>query len=244
MKQNIKCLLAYSGARYHGWQKTRMGPSIEEELQKSLVQILQHPIKLQAASRTDRGVHAEGQVVNFFTGKKDLCLKKIHYSLNQLLPNDLSILNIEEVEETFHPTLHAKGKEYHYKVCNAPYQLPFHREFSWHYSYPLQLDLMDKGAKLLVGKQDFSAFTTVRYADAVRTVLDVKISSDEGSLLIRVRGENFLYKMVRNIVGTLLHIGAGKIPLEELPLILSSKKRALAGVTAPAHGLCLKEVFY
>lgn len=245
MKKNIKCIIAYKGTHYFGWQKTKMGPSIEEALEKTLSQILQHPIQLQAASRTDRGVHAEGQVVNFWIDKPGYNLEKLHRSLRGLLPPDISPLSLEWVKEDFHPTLDTRGKEYQYSICHCPIQLPFHREFSWHYPLSLAIPLMEKGGKILEGTHDYSAFTNLRYQNAVRTIhqIDLVPLSNE-RLCIQIKGESFLYKMVRNIVGTLVYVGSGKIPLETLPQILASKDRTLSGMTAPAHGLSLKKVFY
>ena len=241
--RNIKLILAYEGTRYLGWQKTAMGPSIEEELEKVLAQILRHPIALQAASRTDAGVHAEGQVVNFFTAV-EIPLEKLQKSLNSLLPKDISVLQMEIAADSFHPTLDSQGKEYHYSVCLVDPQLPFHRNFSWLFSYPINLEEMKKAALFLKGKHDFSAFTNEKQENNVREIFDIVIELNEERLKIRVSGNNFLYKMVRNIVGTLLYIGCGKLSAKEIGAILESKDRTRAGVTAPAHGLVLKEVFY
>ena len=242
-QRNIKLILAYEGTRYLGWQKTISGPSIEEELEKAVTQILRHPVNLQAASRTDAGVHAEGQVVNFFT-ERDMPLDKLQKGLNSLLPCDISVLQIEEAPESFHPTLQNCGKEYHYFVCLGSTQLPFHRNFSWHFSYPVNIEEMNKAAKHLIGRHDFSALTNERQEDNVREIFEIGIEVLDSRLKIRVSGNNFLYKMVRNIVGTLLYVGCGKLSAEEIPAILNSKDRTLAGVTAPALGLVLKEVFY
>jgi tRNA pseudouridine38-40 synthase len=243
MKSNIKLIIAYEGTHYLGWQKTAMGPSIEEELEKVLAQILRHPVDLQAASRTDAGVHAEGQVVNFFT-EVEIPLERLQKSLNGLLPKDISVLKIELADESFHPTLDSRGKEYHYSICLRSTQLPFHRNFSWHFSYPINLEEMRKAAQHLKGRHDFSAFTNERQEDNVREIFDILIEPSADRLKIRVSGNNFLYKMVRNIVGTLLYIGCGKLSSEELPAILASRDRTRAGVTAPALGLILKEVYY
>lgn len=242
--KNIKCILAYSGTRYFGFQKTKYGPSIEEELERALQQIVQHPISLQAASRTDRGVHAEGQVVNFFL-QKEMDLKKLLYSLRCLLPKDISPVSFQEMHPSFHPTLHAQEKEYHYFICNQSYQLPFFRDFSWHIYQPLDMSLMHAAAEMIIGKKNFSALSNLRYENPIRTVKTVAILPLEyGRILVKVTGDHFLYKMVRNIVGTLIYIGLQKIPLEQLPEILAQGKREFSGVTAPAHGLCLKRVFY
>lgn len=243
MKSNIKLIIAYEGTHYLGWQKTAMGPSIEEELEKVLTQILRHPVALQAASRTDAGVHAEGQVVNFFT-EVEMPLERLQKSLNGLLPKDISVLKIELADKSFHPTLDSRGKEYHYSICLGSTQLPFHRNFSWHFSYPVNLEEMKKAAKHLKGRHDFSAFTNERQEDNVREIFDIMIEPSADRLKIRVSGNNFLYKMVRNIVGTLLYVGCGKLSSEELPAILASRDRTRAGVTAPALGLILKEVYY
>ena len=206
-------------------------------------QILRLPVALQAASRTDAGVHAEGQVVNFFT-PVEVPLEKLQKSLNSLLPEDISVLKIEKMATSFHPTLDSQGKEYHYSVCLGATQLPFYRNFSWHFSYPVNVEQMKKAAALLKGQHDFSAFTNEKQEENVREIYDIVIDSFENRLKIRVSGNKFLYKMVRNIVGTLLYVGCGKLSADEIPAILESKDRTRAGVTAPAQGLVLKEVFY
>ena len=243
VKRNIKLILAYEGTRYLGWQKTAMGPSIEGELDKAVTQILRHPVKLQAASRTDAGVHAAGQVVNFFT-TSEMPLDKLQKGLNGVLPEDISVLKIEEADDHFHPTLDSQGKEYHYSVCLGPTQVPFYRNFSWHFIYAIDVEAMKKAAFYLKGSHDFSALTNEREDDNVREIFDIGVELLESRLKIRVSGNNFLYKMVRNIVGTLLYVGCGKISVEKIPVILESKDRTLAGMTAPALGLVLKEVFY
>jgi tRNA pseudouridine38-40 synthase len=245
---NLKLILAYDGTRYLGWQKTKLGPSIEETLERALAQILQEPIFLQAASRTDRGVHAEGQVVNFITLKDALDIKKLHKSLNGLLPKDISVLSIEQALDSFHPTLNAKGKEYHYHLCLQPIQLPHNRYYSWHLRYPVNTPLMQKGAEIFLGSHDFSAFCNERSqqdSDRVRTLSHLElISVSEGRLKCILIGDSFLYKMVRNLVGTLVYLGYGKLSLDSLPKILSERDRRQAGITAPAHGLVLKRVIY
>lgn len=246
---NIKLGLAYDGNAYLGWQKTSAGPSIENTLQTTLEQILQEKISLQAASRTDAGVHARGQVVNFHTHKLHLDLYLLKQALNRTLPSDIVILDIVEVPHEFHPTLSAKGKEYHYFICNDTVQLPQHRFYSWHYPYPLDLDKMCLAAQFLIGKHNFSAFCNTKnnevYSSYVREITDIIIVPlPDKRLCIKVSGVNFLYKMVRNIVGTLLYVGSGKLTVEAIPVIVKSQNRTEAGITAPAHGLVLHQVFY
>jgi tRNA pseudouridine38-40 synthase len=174
MTRNIKLILAYDGTRFFGWQKTSMGPSIEEELEKALSQILQHPIHLQAASRTDAGVHAEGQVSNFFT-EKAFSLKRLQKSLNALLPKEISILQVDQMPLSFHPTLDNRGKAYNYSVCLGPAQLPFYRHTSWHLPYPIDIDAMQQVALYLKGRHDFAAFTNEKQTDNIREIFGIEI---------------------------------------------------------------------
>jgi len=239
--RNIKLIAAYEGTRYLGWQKTKMGLSVEEELEKVLQQILRHPVNLQAASRTDAGVHAEGQVINFFTDSA-LELDRLQKSLNGLLPDDITVLALQEAGPQFHPTLDTRGKEYHYSLCLGKSQLPFHRKFSWHCPYPLDIAAMQEAAAHLIGRHDFTAFTNEPQENNVREIHKIEIVPEDDRLKIIVAGNNFLYKMVRNIVGTLVYVGCKK--LDSMPAILTGKDRTLAGICAPAHGLCLKQVYY
>jgi tRNA pseudouridine38-40 synthase len=245
---NIKLVITYDGRNYLGWQKTPMGPSIEGTLQSVIEQIVQHPSPLQAASRTDAGVHALGQVINFLTSKS-LDLDKFFVSLNSLLPKDIVVLHAELMPISFHPTLDCIGKEYRYFICFGHTQLPHHRFYSWHVPYQLNLDLIHQALPILVGTHHFAAFCNVKknahYTDYIREVKLLELIELEGNrLCIRIGGNHFLYKMVRNIVGTLIDIGRGKMMLVSLPHILQSGYRPEAGVTAPAHGLFLYNVFY
>lgn len=248
MKRNIVLKLAYDGSSFFGWQKTARGPTIEEALEAALFQILQEPIELQAASRTDRGVHAEGQYVNFFTNKNKT-LEEIQCGANALLPNSIRVLSIMEAPLFFHPTLHAEIKEYHYHVNYCPVQLPKDRFYAWHVPYPLDLRQMEAASRYFLGEHDFSSFCNMRknlnYTDKHRRIESISITQpEEGMLLFAIRGENFLYKMVRTIVGTLIYVGLGKLKARAIPIILTARSRPLAGMTAPAHGLTLKKIEY
>lgn len=246
MKKNIKLILSYDGSAYLGWQASNVGISIKGTLKEVLEKILQQEVQLQAASRTDAGVHAEAQVVNFFL-EKPRNLEHLHKSLNQLLPKDIRVAIVEEAPDDFHPTLKSKGKEYHYRLTRSHVQLPFDRLFAWHYPFPLDLKKMDTATKFFIGTHDFQAFGNAadpKPKDTIRTLYRLEIISSEEELRFEIHGNNFLYKMVRNLVGTLVYIGAGKLSLEEAEKLIASKDRTLAGMTAPAHGLLLKKVFY
>lgn len=240
---NIKMIIAYDGTPYLGWQEGIDGPTVEGELRRALQQIYQEPIQLQAASRTDAGVHARGQVVNFKPTKaRDL--DALFISLNQLLPKTIRVFSLEEVDESFHPTLDNKGKEYHYHLSVGPVQSPFSRDFCWHLHTLLNLEKMRSAIPYFIGTHDFAALTNFpRPEDTVRTLNRIDIF-EEDTIRIEVEGDNFLYKMVRNLVGTLIYVGNGKLSLKDAKNLLHHQDRTLAGVTAPAHGLVLHRVFY
>jgi tRNA pseudouridine38-40 synthase len=246
---NHKLLVAYDGTNYFGWQKTKSGPSIEEALEKALEQILQEKISLQAASRTDRGVHAIGQVVDFHSAKPITDYSKFLIGANALLPPDIAVIQAEEAPPGFHPTLNVETKTYEYAICYGKVQLPQHRLYSWHFHYPLNIEMMQKSASKLEGTHDFSAFCNQKnneeYDNHIRSILSISIDPiGEERLVIRVTGNHFLYKMVRNIVGTLAYVGCGKLIPEDVERILSLHDRTLAGMTAPAEGLTLSHITY
>ncbi len=247
---NIVMNVAYDGGAYLGWQKTPMGPSIEENLENALSCIFQQKISLQAASRTDAGVHADSQVVNFFLAKIPQDFSRLLISINSLLPKDISVISVRLAPTPqFHPTLDCIGKEYHYYLCTHTVQLPKYRYFSWHCHTTLDLSLMQQAAQKLTGRHNFAAFCNVRknacYEDYIREIYRITIVAlENGRVRIEVEGNHFLYKMVRNLVGTLVYIGKGKLTLHQIDSILASKDRKQAGVTAPSHGLSLYKVRY
>lgn len=234
-------VVAYDGTEFYGWQKTKTGPSVEEALEKVLRQITQEPIELQAASRTDRGVHALGQVVNFFTGKEVNLI-----SINRLLPPSIVVCSLEKMPPDFHPTLDVVSKEYRYEICYGTWQLPQFRRHSWFVPGELDVEKMREAARLLVGKHDFSAFCLnrkkVEYDDCVRTITQCHVEQmGEHRLQITIIGDSFFYKMVRCLVGSLVEAGKGRLDFESL---LQKKNRVFAGATGPAHGLTLVRVAY
>lgn len=249
MLRNLCLLISYEGCNYLGWQKNNAGPSVEHQLQKYLLLILQEPIELQAASRTDAGVHAYGQVVNFFTSRKDICLKKLHRSLNRLLSPNISVRNLFERPPSFHPSLDSQSKIYKYQICSLPIQLPTQRFHSWHYPYPLDLVKMKEAIPFFLGQKNFAAFANkheeVKPKNSICCVMRIEICEvGNGRFHFEIEGDRFLYKMVRNIVGTLLFVGRGKIDPKDLSSLIQSKDRRKLGVTAAAHGLSLHCIKY
>lgn len=248
-QSNVKLIVAYDGTNYLGWQKTLFGKSIEAVLQSVIEQILQKPVQLQAASRTDAGVHARGQVVNFCISTPLPDLARFHLSLNALLPRDIIVVSVALAPQSFHPTLDSIGKEYHYYVCNTPFQYPEHRHYSWHVYHSLNYRHIEEAAGLLVGEHDFSAFCNAKkneeYANHVRRLDCIEIHAlPDNRFYIKIAGNHFLYKMARNIAGTLIDIGKGRLTVDSIHRLFAMHDRTLAGVTAPAHGLTLFQVFY
>lgn len=243
---NYKLVISYDGSSFFGYQKTRDRPTVEERLQSVLETILQHKIKLQAASRTDAGVHALYQVVNFHS---DISFdrERLLISLNQMLPKSIRALSIEPVSKSFHPTLDNFGKVYQYNICNTSIQSPFERLTSWHKHQKLDTQMMQLAKKHFLGTLDFMSFTNFRktpHKSTICTLDSIDIITEDERIFIYVKGDHFLYKMVRNIVGTLFDVGSGKISPDAIPEIFEKKQRFFAGVTAPAHGLFLYKVFY
>ena len=247
MQKNIKILLAYDGSHYLGWQKAKEASTIEGILQSRLQQILQENIKLQAASRTDTGVHAEEQVVNFLTHKHPLDLNKLKRSLNQMLPQDIRVKALFLAPAHFHPTLDTQGKEYHYFLTNQSIQLPFDRHYAWHFPLPLDQHLMKKAAALFVGTHNFKSLCNISQdspSNFIKTLHRFEIFNQENGFRFEIQGDHFLYKMIRNLVGTVVYVGAKKLSFQEVISLLEKQNRTYAGITAPAHGLFLKKVYY
>jgi len=236
---HYRVILSYDGTRYFGWQKTRMGPSIQESLEMALARLEPGGVATEAASRTDRGVHANGQVVSFLL-QKEWEPERLRKALGAHLPADIRVKEVHRVPPDFHPTLQAHRKEYRYRLALEAVPLPMERLYSWHIKAPLDLLLMQKRAQSLLGTHDFTSFANEPEKDPICTLDTIEVMQSE----IRIRGNRFLYKMVRNLVGTLVYIGCGKLSPDCLPTLLGLRDRTQAGVTAPAHGLFLHRVEY
>jgi tRNA pseudouridine38-40 synthase len=244
MMKNILLSLCYDGSPFFGWQKTQEGPSIEAHLEEALFSFLHTRPYLQAASRTDRGVHAKDQKVNFFT-PKPLSLTDLLFHLQKELPPSIAVFDAKETPLFFHPSLHAKKKEYRYQISLGPYQSAFSRFHSWHHPIPLDRKKMEKASLCLVGQRDFSAFSSLPGKNPLCTLFRVEIvQKNDTELTFVLEGDRFLYHMARTLVGTLVAIGNGKLEENSLASILASKDRRKAGPTAPALGLFLEKITY
>lgn len=242
----VKLTLEYDGTRYVGWQVQPNGPSIQSELTRALTQLLGAPVSVSAAGRTDAGVHAQGQVVCFDT-ERTLPLKAYWMGLNGHLPEDIAVVRAEEVPPDFDPRRWSHGKRYRYRISNRPSRSPLRRHTHWEVFAPLNVEAMRLGASLLLGRHDFSAF---RAADcqakhAVREVRRVDVEGTSGDAIsLVVEGTAFLKHMVRNIAGTLVHVGNDRHPPAWVAEVLASRDRKGAGPTAPPQGLVMEAVFY
>ena len=244
--RNIKLTIEYAGTNYAGWQvQNKKYRTIQGMLEKALQKILQKRVKIIGSGRTDAGVHALGQVANFKTNS-GITLEKLQRGLNAVLPDDISVIKTEEVGLDFHSRFFAKSKVYRYTILNRPSRPAISRDTAYFFSYPLNLKLMRKDARALLGRHNFKSLQAAdkKERDATRTIKNLKITRDKDFIYIDIEADGFLYNMVRNIVGTLIEIGRGKLPEGSTKKILLARNRKFAGPTVPAKGLCLLEVKY
>lgn len=243
--RNIKLTIEYDGTNYVGWQSQKNGISIEDTIVNAIGAITGGEIKLFGASRTDAGVHAKGQVANFFTESKILDWK-FSSAINNKLPKDIAILNSVEVNEDFHSRYSSVAKKYCYTILNRKQPPAYLRSFMEHCTYDLDFNLMESASKAFCGKHDFSAFKSKggSVKTSVRTIKYIELTRNEDIITISIEGDGFLYNMVRIIAGTLIDVGRGRIPYYSIPDIIDSRDRNKAGKTAGASGLCLEKVYY
>lgn len=244
--KRIKLTVAYDGTAYRGWQVQPNGITIEEVLNNALSDLLKEPVCIIGASRTDSGVHAVGNVAIFDTENR-MPGDKICFAVNQRLPEDIRVLNSEEVLLDWHPRKQNCTKTYEYKILNCRIDVPTRRLYA-HFTYvPLDVEKMREGAQYLIGEHDFTSFCSARHQaeETVRTLYEITVEKGSDDVItIRLRGNGFLYNMVRIIAGTLIGVGSGKLEPGAFARAIESGNRLDLGVTAPAHGLTLMEVFY
>lgn len=243
--KRVKLIVAYDGTNYCGWQVQPNGITIESVLNHHLSELLQEEIHVIGASRTDSGVHADGNVCVFDTAAR-MPAGRISYAMNTRLPADIRIQDSCEVPPDFHPRFQRTVKTYEYRICNRQFPDPIARLYSLFYYYDLDLEKMREAASYLVGEHDFTSFCTNKedVTNCVRTIYSLELTKSGDILTLRIRGNGFLYNMVRIITGTLLRVGGGQIAPEEIPAILAAKDRSRAAETAPAHGLRLVQIEY
>jgi tRNA pseudouridine38-40 synthase len=239
-------VLEYDGTDYHGWQHQANGLSIQQVLEEKIAIMTGETVKVIGSGRTDAGVHALGQVAHF---KTTSTIPDIHFlnGINSLLPRDIVVKTLQEVELSFHARYDAKSKVYFYQIINGSIRPVMDRRYAWFVPAPLNLEQMSEAARLLKGTHDFSSFCSTHSdaPDHIRTILDVRIEAGSNGLIkIAMEADGFLRHMVRGIVGTLVEIGRGKRFVSDMQVIMNAKDRRYGGMTAPPGGLFLKEVKY
>lgn len=244
-KKRVKLTVAYDGTNYCGWQVQPNGITIESELNKHLSELLKEEIHVIGASRTDAGVHAKGNVAVFDTTAR-MPAEKISYAMNTRLPEDIRIQDSRQVADDFHPRFCETVKTYEYKICSRRFPDPCSRLYSLFYYWDLDEKKMQQAADYLIGTHDFTSFCTNKpeVTDRVRTIYSLDVIREGEMINVRVRGNGFLYNMVRIIVGTLLRVGSGMMEPEEIPAVLEAKDRTRAGDTARPQGLTLVKIEY
>jgi tRNA pseudouridine38-40 synthase len=244
--KNFKITIEYDGGDYHGWQRQAIGRTIQGEIESALATMTSYSISVTGSGRTDAGVHALNQTANFRCATS-LSAEVFLKGLNSLLPKDIVITSCERVPDMFHARYDVKSKIYHYRILNRSFPAAIYRQYAWHIRKKLDMDAMQNALSCIAGRHDFKAFegSGSPRADSVRCIITADlIRTDDEYLVLALEGNGFLKFMVRNIVGTLVDVGLGKITPDEFKQILASKNRNLAGITAPAHGLFLANVKY
>jgi tRNA pseudouridine38-40 synthase len=244
--KTYKLTMEYDGTHYHGWQIQAGDITIQETLEKALSLMTGETVRVEGSGRTDAGVHALGQTASFKTDTR-IPPEGFQAGLNSLLPEDIVILGCEEVKNDFHARFSAKTKTYQYRIYNQFLPLAVGRQYAWHIRKPLDVPAMTRAAAHLIGTHDFKSFEGAGSPrpHTVRTVLEAGVEkTEDGFVLFDITADGFLRYMVRNLVGTLVDVGTGKIPPERFKEIIEAKNRDLAGATAPARGLFLVAVRY
>jgi tRNA pseudouridine38-40 synthase len=246
MTQRIKCIVAYDGTNFAGYQIQPNKRTVQGELEHALTTMHKgQSIRVFASGRTDAGVHAYGQVIHF-DSPLTIPVNGWIKALNALLPDDIVVKEVEKVDSSFHARFSVTSKEYRYKVRITQEKDVFSRNYTFHFPYSLNYDAMKEAMQFVIGTHDFTSFCSAKteIEDKVRTIYEADFTISESELIFRFIGNGFLYNMVRILVGTILDVGQGKINPSDIPAIIEGKDRSLAGKTAPGHGLYLWKVYY
>ncbi|MBE6054647.1 MAG: tRNA pseudouridine(38-40) synthase TruA [Clostridium sartagoforme] len=243
--RNIKLTIEYDGTNYLGWQKQKEGKTIQGTLEEAISSLTKEEVEIIGSSRTDAGVHAKGFVANFKTNSR-IPENKYREAINHKLPEDIVIINSEEVDKEFHARYNAMGKTYSYSILNREVPSAINRNYLYHVKRNLDIEAMKEACKYFIGTYDFSSFKTSGSSvkTTIRTISELYIEEKGDIIKIYVTGDGFLYNMVRIIVGTLIMVGSNKIDPKEIQNIIESKQRENAGICVPAAGLVLEKVYY
>lgn len=246
--RNLKVIISYNGAAYHGFQRQDNASTVQETVEKAIGKLLKikDPV-IYGCSRTDTGVHAREFCFNVHIDNRIPCEGFVK-GMNTLLPPDIAVQSCCEVPDDFHARYNAKGKEYVYIINNKPQRDVFMQNLAFHYPYKLDINAMNHAARLLIGEHDFGGFCRAegkaRMKTTVRTIYDISVTESDGMCEVRVSGNGFLYNMVRIVVGTLIYISEGRRTEADIVSALETGDRSLSGITLPPSGLYLNKVFY
>ena len=245
----FKLTIAYDGTRYFGWQVQKGRMTVQQRVEEALRELFPSVKRVHSCSRTDTGVHAMGMVAHVDIPEAECRMdaRKLLLAVNSFLPVDVRIVATRIVAEDFHARFEAKGKRYFYLIWNHAAMNPLLHNRAWHVKVPLNLERMQKAAKLFVGRKDFKSFASTREYEmesTVRRLTRCDVRKEGYTWKITIEGDGFLYKMCRGIVGTLVRVGQGKLTQTEIRQIFRDRDRSVAGMNAPACGLTLWRVFY
>lgn len=242
---NIKITIEYDGTRYHGWQRQKDVITIQEVLENAISKITGEDIKIIGSGRTDARVHAKAQVASFKTNTH-IPVEKLPYAINTQLPRDIVVKKAEKVPETFDAQSSAVAKIYTYSIYNAPFPSPLRRSYVYFCPWPLDVNKMKEAAKYFEGEHDFASFRAAGsdVKTTERNIKSLKVRKNGNLITIEMMANGFLYNMARIIAGTLLDVGSLKKKPEDIPYIIKSRNRRLAGKTLDPQGLCLEKVIY
>lgn len=242
---NIRLVLDYMGTKYHGWQRQKDLPTVQQTLEDAFYTLTRERVVFTGCGRTDSGVHARGYTANAYTNTS-IPMEKLPRALNSQLPDDISVLKADTVADDFHSVFSCTAKEYTYTIQNNRARDPFLNDRAMFIPAPLDIEAMKVCAEEFKGEHDFAAVRSVgsNVKTSVRTVYDCEITANDGIISIRIKANGFLYNMARAVAGTLVYAGLGKITAGEIARILESRERRLAGPTLEPHGLCMTGVWY
>lgn len=244
--EHYKIIVAYDGSRYDGWQRQgNTDRTVQGRLESVLSRLDGQTVELRGAGRTDAGVHAKGQVADFFLRSSPSPAGVWDY-LTRYLPEDIAVLSCETAPERFHSRLSAVGKRYVYRIWNSATPNVFERKYLTQWPDALEVNAMNEAASLLLGRHDFKAFCSNKKfkKSSVRTLTALRVERLGDEVRLTFEGDGFLYNMVRILTGTLVEVGMGERDPRSMPAILASLDRQNAGRTMPPQGLILDEVFY
>lgn len=243
--RNIKLIIEFDGSDFCGWQRQPKGRTVQKVIETAIFKATGENILINGSSRTDAGVHAKEMVANFLTNSTIPGIK-FREALNTRLPEDVSIIKSEEVDENFHARYHSKGKTYSYTIVNREERLSFGHQYLYHYKYKLDINEMRNACQYFIGTHDFKAFMSPGSSikTTVRTIKELYIEQDGDKIKIIITADGFLYNMVRIIVGTLIKVGNAKLKADEIKNIINEGNRKQAGMCVPPNGLVLEKVFY